>query len=181
MQCRPWGVSTRLSDATAGCRISRHLRNPNRINMREGSLLRLAGAIPLHPRSRSGPPEAQVGSALPPSRGAMRGAHNRGTIDGGLGNDLGSPSPVSPPLKEGTMAGSGSVVLVHGGFVDGSGWQAGLPPAQGRRLQRQRRPEPDALARRRRCRDQARRRRAERAGHPRWSFLWRSGDHRGRQ
>ena len=27
-----------------------------------------------------------------------------------------------------------NVALVHGGFVDGSGWEGGLPPAQAGRL-----------------------------------------------
>ena len=81
MQCRPWAVSIRLRDANAGCRISRHLRNPNRFKVRQGSLLRLAGAIPLHPRSRSGRPEAQVGSALPPGWPLADSERHRGGND----------------------------------------------------------------------------------------------------
>ena len=38
----------------------------------------------------------------------------------------------------------GNVVLVHGGFVDGSGWEGVYQPADEGRLQRQHRPEPDA-------------------------------------
>ena len=41
-----------------------------------------------------------------------------------------------------------NVVLVHGGFVDGSGWQGVYDLLTARRLQRQRRAEPDAVARR---------------------------------
>ena len=43
-----------------------------------------------------------------------------------------------------------NVVLVHGGFVDGSGWRGVYDAADGGRLQRQRRAEPDAVARERR-------------------------------
>ena len=40
-----------------------------------------------------------------------------------------------------------SVVLVHGGFVDGSGWQAVYELLKRRRRQRQRRAEPDLVTR----------------------------------
>jgi hypothetical protein len=40
-----------------------------------------------------------------------------------------------------------TVVLVHGGFVDGSGWQGVYAPEE-RRPQRRHRPESDAFARR---------------------------------
>ena len=46
-----------------------------------------------------------------------------------------------------------NVVLVHGGFVDGSGWRGVYDILKTRRLQRHHRPEPDDLARRRRGRD----------------------------
>ena len=51
-----------------------------------------------------------------------------------------------------------SVVLVHGGFVDGSGWQKVHSPAQERRLRRHGGPEPDTHARRRRRGDAPRHR-----------------------
>ena len=72
-----------------------------------------------------------------------------------------------------------TVVLVHGGFVDGSGWQGVYEHLKKDGHKRQRRPESDALARRRRRRDQAGHRRGGRAGHPRRPFLWRGRDHRG--
>ena len=56
-----------------------------------------------------------------------------------------------------------NVVLVHGGFVDGSGWQRRLRHPEEGRLQRQHRAEPDDLAGRRRRRDQARHRRSRTA------------------
>ena len=56
------------------------------------------------------------------------------------------------------------IVLVHGGFVDGSGWQGVYDAPDRGRLQRQRRPEPDPVARGRRRRDQAGPRRAGRPG-----------------
>ena len=73
-----------------------------------------------------------------------------------------------------------NVVLVHGGFVDGSGWRGVYDAADGRRLQRQRRAEPDALARRatstttRSVLDAA-----GRPGDPRRPLLRRRGHHRG--
>ena len=74
-----------------------------------------------------------------------------------------------------------NVVLVHGGFVDGSGWQAVYRPAEERRLRRQHRPEPDPVARRRRRGHPPGHRRPGRAGRPGRPLLRRRGDHRGRQ
>ena len=73
-----------------------------------------------------------------------------------------------------------NVVLVHGGFVDGSGWRGVYDAADGGRLQRERRAEPDALARERRRDHPQRARPAGRPGDPRRPLLRRRGDHRGR-
>ena len=74
-----------------------------------------------------------------------------------------------------------NIVLVHGGFVDGSGWEGVYDDPDRQGLQRHRRPEPDHLARRRRRRHEARDRRAGRPGHPRRPFLWRRRHHRSGQ
>ena len=50
---------------------------------------------------------------------------------------------------------SKNVVLVHGGFVDGSGWGSGLPSAAERRPYGDRRPESNHFPQRRRPRDEA--------------------------
>src|SRR5690242_13342682 len=70
-----------------------------------------------------------------------------------------------------------NVVLVHGGFVDGSGWGGGLPiPAQ-RRPHGEYRPESDHLPRRRCPSDPARHCRAERSRNTRWPLVRRGRDY----
>ena len=88
----------------------------------------------------------------------MRGARNHGPIDFGLGRDLAGTSPHLS--KEGIVDWTGHGRSRPRGFVDGSGWQQVYRLLKGGRLQRQHRPEyPDAVARRRRRRDQTGRRR----------------------
>ena len=45
-----------------------------------------------------------------------------------------------------TSSAQATIVLVHGGFVDGSGWQGVYNLLDGRRLPRPHRPEPDVVA-----------------------------------
>ena len=80
-----------------------------------------------------------------------------------------------PPMSE-----KPTIVLVHGGFVDGSGWQAVYELLSRGRLQRQHRAEPDPVARRRRRRHQAGARPPGRARRPRRPLLRRRRHHRGR-
>ena len=76
---------------------------------------------------------------------------------------------------------AGTVVLVHGGFVDGSGWQGVYQQLRkdGYTVSVVQNPDP-LTSRRRRC-HQACHRRTERARDPRRPFLRWRGDHRGRQ
>ena len=72
-----------------------------------------------------------------------------------------------------------TVVLVHGAWADGSGWQGVYNLLKDTTASD--RPEPDLslegdVAATKMIIDAA-----ERTGHPRWPFLWRSGDHRGGQ
>jgi hypothetical protein len=76
---------------------------------------------------------------------------------------------------------SKNVVLVHGGFVDGSGWAGVYNELRKDGYTVSVVQNPDAFAPRRLGRDQAHHRRARRAGRARWPLLRRSGDHRGRQ
>ena len=74
-----------------------------------------------------------------------------------------------------------SVVLVHGGFVDGSGWKSVYKILKKDGYNVSHRSESDDIAGRRCGRNQAHRARAERPGDSRRPLLWRCGDHRGRQ
>ena len=74
-----------------------------------------------------------------------------------------------------------AIVLVHGGFVDGSGWEDVYRILKKDGYQVSIVQNPTVVARRRRGGHEARRRRAEGAGDPRRPLLRRRGDHRGRQ
>jgi hypothetical protein len=74
-----------------------------------------------------------------------------------------------------------NVVLVHGGFVDGSGWEGVIPRATQGRLPGQHCPESNDLSGRRCQRDQARPGVAERSRSPGRPLVWRGRYYRGRQ
>ena len=74
-----------------------------------------------------------------------------------------------------------NVVLVHGGFVDGSGWQGVYDILKKDGYNVCDRPEPDDVGGRRRCRHEAHVGCAERPGDTRRPFVRRRRDHRGRQ
>src|SRR6202521_5427632 len=86
------------------------------------------------------------------------------TIMFSLGKDLMAQTNTSTVVK--------NIVLVHGGLVDGSGWEGRLQSPEEGGLHGHDCPESDHLASRRRGGHEARDRRAEWLGDPRRSLIW---------
>ena len=72
-------------------------------------------------------------------------------------------------------------MLVHGGFVDGAGWEGVYRILKKNGHHVDRRPESDHFTGRRRRRDEARHRKSRGARRPRGPFVWRSRDQRSGQ